>query len=335
MGNQVWVFVEHSQQQVHSVTFEMLDEGRRIANRLRSDLVAVVFGHQLPDWGAVLGGYGADSVYVADHPILADYATDTYVAGLVALIRQRSPFVVLLAATANGRDLAPRAAARLWTGLASDCTMIKLDRDGRLEATRPTHQNKVYSTIVLDSPPPFLVTLRPGAIGMDKPDTSRRARVESVVEEIDLCASPAVPAKTTKADPSTIDISDAEIIISGGRGMGSAQNWHLVQELADELGGCVAGTRMAMDAGWIPRERLVGQTGKYVSPKLYLTLGVSGAREHMAGISEAENVVAVNHDSCAPILGAAQMAVVGDVEEVVPALIRKLRQRRQAQREKA
>lgn len=325
MANDVWVLADHSRDEVQSVTFEMLDEGRKMADRLKGRLVCLVFGHGLPDLAGTLASYGADLVWYVDHPLLADYTTDAYATALGALMREREPFLVLLAATANGRDLAPRLAARLGVSLASDCTMVKLNGDGAVQATRPTHRDKIYTTVALTSAPPYLATFRPGALGVGKPDPSRHAEVESVSVALNSSCLRTRVLSTARADPSAVDIAEAEIVVSGGRGLGKAENWRLVQELADALGACVAGSRMAMDEGWIPRERLVGQTGKSVGPRLYVALGISGAREHVLGIREAKNVLAINTDAAAPIFGTADKAVVGDVNEVVPVLVRKLR----------
>lgn len=326
MSNDVWVLTEYQRDEVQSVTFEMLDEGRKIAGRLKGSVISLVISPEPPDSAAALASHGADLVYSISSPLLAEYTTYAYVCALETLIREREPFLLLIAATANGRDLAPRLAARLGTGLASDCTMVKLNAEGAVEATRPTHRDRVYTTVVLTSPPPFLATFRPGAVGVGKPDLSRRALVESLSVEIDPSAVRTKVLRTARADPSSLDVAEAEIVVSGGRGIGSAQNWRLVEELAAALGASVGGSRMAMDEGWMARERLVGQTGKSVGPRLYVALGISGAKEHVLGTREARNVVAINKDPSAPIFGVADKAVVGDVREVVPVLVRKLKE---------
>lgn len=326
MAKDVWVLAEHFRGEVNSVTFEMLDEGRIVANRLNGQLAAVIFGHHLPDAAALLGSYGANVVYMVDHPLLGEYSTDAYVHAMVSLIRERNPFLILLPATVNGRDLAPRIAARLELGLASDCTMVRLNDKGLVEATRSTHRDKVYQTVALTSRPPLIATLRPGAVGVIKPDSTRQAEVKVLSLNLDQSALRMKVLHTRKADPATIDISEAELVVSGGRGIGTAQNWRLVEELAAALGASVGGSRMAMDQGWIPTERMVGQTGKSVSSLLYLALGISGANEHLFGIREAKNVIAITKDPGAPILKSAGKAVVGDINEVVPVLIRKLKE---------
>lgn len=246
---------------------------------------------------------------------------------MVQLIKERKPYLVLLAATVNGREIAPRVAARLGVGTAADCTMVKINNKGVLEATRSTHRDKIYKTIGLKCGPPFIATIRPGAIGADKADALQELPSESMTVNLDHSAMRTQVRRTFKADPATIDIAEAEMIVAGGRGMGSVANWQLVEELARTLGATVAGSRMAMDESWISRERLVGQTGKSVSPRLYVALGISGAKEHVFGIKEAKNVVAINRDPGAAILKVAGKAVVGDVNEVVPLLVRKLKER--------
>jgi electron transfer flavoprotein alpha subunit len=325
MAGDVWVWVDCQREEATSVTFEMLDEGQRIAKRLKVRVVALVCGHQTPDLSATLASYGADVVYRIDHPLLAQYTTAAYTSAFATLIKEKNPFIVIIAATANGRDLAPRLAARLSVGLASDCTMVSLTPAGAVEAVRSTHRDQVYETVVLTSSSPFLVTIRPGAIGVGKAVQGRKAQVEEVAVQLDESVQRTRVLKMDKADPATLDIAEAEIIVGGGRGLGSAEDWHLVTDLADALGASVAGTRMAMDEGWIPRERLIGQTGKSVGPQLYVALGISGAREHVLGLGEAKCVVSVNTDPHAPIGRLAHKAVVGDVKEVVPELVRKLR----------
>lgn len=328
MAGDIWVMVDYQRDEVTSVTFEMLDEGQKIAKRLQTRVAALVCGHQLPDFSTTLASYGADVVYRVEHALLAQYTTDAYTSALAELIRERTPFLVLLASTANGRDLAPRLAARLRVGLASDCTMVSLTPDGAVEATRPTHRDQVYTTVVLTStsPSPFIVAMRPGAIGVGKAAPGRKAPVESLEVHLEQSATRTRVLRMGKADPATLDIAEAEIVVGGGRGLGAAENWHLVQQLADALGASVGGSRMAMDEGWLPRERLIGQTGKSISPRLYVALGISGAREHVLGLGEAKCVVSVNSDPHAPIGRLAQKAVVGDVKQVVPELVRKLRE---------
>lgn len=327
MADDVWVLVEHDRSEVQSVTLEMLGEGRTVANQLKGQLVAILFGPQLPEIITTLGSYGTDVVYIVDHPLLNEYTTDAYTHALITLIREKSPFLILIPANTNGRDLAPRVAARLNVGLASDCTMVKLNDKGMVEATRSTHRDKVYTTVELTSQTPFMATIRPGSIGVGKPDTSRQAKAELVSVSIPQSVLRTKVLQTVKADPATLDLSEAEVVVAGGRGLGTAQNWCLVEELAVALGASVGGSRMAMDEGWIPTERLVGQTGKSISSGLYVALGISGANEHVFGVREAKNIVAINKDPGAPILKLAGKAVVGDLNEVVPVLICKLKER--------
>lgn len=323
----VWVLVEHERGELNNTTIEMLSEGRAVADRVEGQLIAVILGHDLPDMGADLAGYGADKIYYVNCPLLAEYTTEAYVKALEQLIKERAPYLVVLAATINGRDVAPRLAARLGVGTAADCTMVKMGNDGMLEATRSTYRDKVYKTISLKAGPPFIATIRQGAIGVSKPAAAPNPPSETVAVTLDNSTMRTKVLRTFKADPATVDISEAEVIVAGGRGMGSAQNWQLVEELAKVLDASVAGSRMALDEGWIPRERLIGQTGKSAGPRLYVGLGISGAKEHVLGLKEAKNIVAINKDPGAAIFKAAGKAVVGDVLEVVPVLIRKLKGR--------
>ncbi|WP_418791986.1 electron transfer flavoprotein subunit alpha/FixB family protein [Phosphitispora sp. TUW77] len=326
MANDIWVLVEHDLGDVNSSTFEMLIEARTAADQLKVNVVALVLGHELADMTKAVAGHGADIVYYIEHPMLANYTNDAYTQVLVGLIKEKTPFMVLMASTINGRDLAPRVAARLGVGMASDCTMVKVTKEGKVEAIRSTHRDKVYTTVALTSREPLIATIRPGAIGVGKANDSRQAAAESITVKIDESAMRTKVLRTGKADPATLDITEAEMIVAGGRGMGSAQNWHLVEDLAKVLGASVGGTRMVMDEGWMGRERLIGQTGKSVTPRLYIGLGISGAKEHMLGLKEAKNTVAINKDKGAAILKQVGKGVVGDVHEVVPILISKIKE---------
>lgn len=324
MSKDVWVLVEHERGELNNVTLEMLSEGRAAASQLGGQLAAVLLGHEVSDMDSGIAGYGADKLCYVNHPLLADYITEAYVSALAQMIKERQPYLVLLAATINGREVAPRLAARLGVGAAADCTMVKINNEGIVEATRSTHRDKVYQKLGLKGGPPFIATIRPGAIGVGSPNGSTKPPSESVTVNFDDSSMRTKVLRTFKADPATIDISEAEMIVAGGRGIGSAENWHLVEELAQLLGASVAGSRMAMDEGWLPRERLIGQTGKSASPRLYVALGISGAKEHVLGVKEVKNFVAINKDPAAAIFKAAGKAVVGDLNEVVPVLIRKL-----------
>ena len=325
MAGDVWVLVDYQREEATSVTFEMLDEGQKIAKRLKTRVVALVCGHQVPDLSATLASYAADVVYRIEHPLLSQYTTCAYTSVFAALIRERNPFLFLLAATANGRDVVPppRYSSRYGLGFGLHHGLAQ-----------PSGGNRSYSVI---APGPSLHDSCADVLGaVPRHNPSRghwRREAGSGTQgssgigrgcDLEEAAARTRVLQMGKADPATLDIAEAEIVVGGGRGLGAAQNWHLVQDLADALGASVGGSRMAMDEGWLPRERLIGQTGKSISPRLYVALGISGAREHVLGLGEAKCVVSINTDPNAPICRKADKAIVGDVNQVVPELVREL-----------
>ena len=320
----VWVVAEERRGELAQVTLEMLDEGRRIADRLGGALCAALMGEGVAGLTETLGHYGADKVYLLEHPLLAPYTTDAHTAALADLVQRYTPGTLILPATPNGKDLAPRLAMRLGVGLAADCIRLRVNDLGVLEMTRPTHGGKVYTTVACTHSDPQMATIRPGVIGVGGPDESRRAEIVRVNVKIDPQAIRTRVVGFVKANPKTIDLNEAEIIVAGGRGVGGTAKWHLIEELADALDGSVGGSRVAMDLGCVPWERMVGQTGKTVAPQLYVAVGISGARQHVSGMKDAKLVIAINSDRAAPILKVADMGIVGDLHQVVPALTRRL-----------
>lgn len=321
----VWVVAERDEEGLRETTFEILEEGRKLADQLEDRLCCVLIGHQVGESIETLGRYGVDTIYVVEHPLLAEYNTDGYTAALTELIRNHKPYLVIMSATPNGQDLAPRLAARLKIGLVTDCVMLKLSGRGEVLFIKPTHQDKVYATITCPSTTPHLATIRPGAIGIAPPNYCRQPEVISWEPCIHSGMLRTRTLDLIKGDPKLIDVGEAEFIVSGGRGVDGMQGWQLIEGLAEILGASVGGTRMAMDMGYIPQERMIGQTGKAVGPKLYLAAGISGASHHVGGI-DAECMIAINTDRNAPIFSRCDLGIIGDLHEVLPALTRKLRQ---------
>jgi electron transfer flavoprotein alpha subunit len=322
----VWVFVEQSSGTAHSVSWELLGVGKTLAADLRVQLSAFVLGSNVKHLADEAFAYGADIVFSIDDPLLEHYRTETYLHGALSLIRKYKPEIVLIGATGLGRDLAGAMATELGTGLTADCTGLAIDRTRRLlEQTRPAFGGNIMATILTETARPQMASVRPHV--MPKPDI-RPGRTGPVVTEPfglkgDLLSSAVleiIPLKTEGA----IDISVANVIISGGRGLRSAENFKMLYDLADLLGGVVACSRSAVDAGWMPHERQVGQTGKTVRPKLYIACGISGAIQHLVGMQDAEHIIAINTDRNAPIFEVAHLGIVGDVFEIIPALIDKL-----------
>jgi len=320
----VWVFVEKHDDQLRNVTLELLSEGRKLANKLNEPLAALLLGHNVTDFMKSLSAYGADKIYVAEHEALERYNSDGYADVLTGIIAKYKPSVVLFGATMNGRDLAPRIAARLRIGLTADCTGLEIDEEGRLVQTRPAYGGNIMASI-LSCTRPQMATVRPNVMKMSEPDWTRRAEIERINVTIDPKAIRARVIDVVKevADRA-VNIEEADIIVSGGRGLGSPENFKLIRELAEALGGAVGASRPIVDSGWLPHHQQVGQTGKTVSPKLYVAVGISGAIQHLIGMQTSDIIIAINKDPEAPIFKVATLGVVGDLFKIVPLLIEEL-----------
>ena len=312
MAQGVFVITEQRDGAFRKVSFEAVSEGRRVADGLGADLTTVVVGSGIEGIAGELKKYGPDKILVADDTALADYTTDAYTNVLADLIQSTDPAVIILGATVQGKDLSARLAARLDAGLAMDCTAIKLG-DGNLTLTRPMFGGKIFADVEIESSLQ-IVAIRPNV--MDITEASKDCTVESPAVQVG-------DVKTTVAGKSMdtgdkIELTEADIIVSGGRGSGG--EFGTIEELAAALGGAVGASRSAVDEGWRPHSDQVGQTGKVVSPMLYVACGISGAIQHLAGMSTSKYIVAINKDPEAPIFSKADFGIVGDLFEVVPAL---------------
>ena len=322
----VWVIAQHSENRLHKATLEVLGEARSLADQLGGELCAVLLGYEVEELTTILIHHGADSIHLAQHPLLKSYTTDGYVHVLTQIVRSKDPLIVTLGGTPNGQDLAPRLAARLRVALVTDCIMVKLNRQGMVEMTKPMYHNKVHATLVCSERRPNMVTMRPGARGVEQPNSSRQGQVFHIHPQIEDHVIQTRRVKFIKGDPRQIDLSEAELIVAGGRGVGGPDQWEVIKALAEALGAAVGGSRIAMDQGCVGRERMIGQTGKTIRPKLYLAAGISGASQHMGGVRDSELVIAISTDSAAPILKQADLGIVGNLHEILPALITKLQQ---------
>ena len=330
----VWVVAEHltglgaSGAHFRRGTLELLGEGRRLAEKLGVELSAVLLGDGVEPMARDLVACGADKVYLAQDPVLANYRTGPYTDVLAGLINQHKPEIVLISATPQGRDLAPRVAARLSAGLTADCTGLDIDESDRLLVqTRPAFGGNLMATIVSRYARPQMATVRPGVMKALEPDLSRTGEVVTVPVHLDERSMLTKIVEIVQLDTDgRVNLQDAEIIVSGGRGLGRPEHFALIRELAEALGGAVGASRAAVDAGWIPAYHQVGQTGRTVQPKLYIACGISGAVQHLAGMSSADCIIAINKDPAAPIFNIATYSIVGDLFEIVPALTRKLRE---------
>jgi electron transfer flavoprotein alpha subunit len=320
MANNVLVIAEQRDGVLKKVAFEMLGVGAKLAAGLGGNVEAAILGSGLGDLANTLAQYGATKVYVADDQGLAVYSSEAYTDTVAALVGKVEPAIILLGATAMGKDLAPRLAARLGVGLASDCTALEID-GSRLLATRPIYAGKALAKVKLNSDPQ-MATVRPNVMAAPEPDLSATATVEPIAALTDSVR--AMVVDIIGAGEGEIDVAEAEIIVSGGRGVGGPEGFAPVRSLAKTLGAAVGSSRAAVDAGWIEHSHQVGQTGKTVTPNLYIACGISGAIQHLAGMKTSKVIVAVNKDPEAPIFNVANYGIVGDLFEVVPLLEKEL-----------
>ncbi|MTK07273.1 MAG: electron transfer flavoprotein subunit alpha/FixB family protein [Hungatella sp.] len=327
----VWVFVECFKDQPKSVGLELLGQGRKLAEGLKQDLCAVVIGNHTKEAVKAAGEYGADKIYVVEGAEYEDYSADAYGNVFLKLCEKYQPNTILVGATVNGRDLGSKIAVSLRTGLTADCTALSVDEEtGNVVWERPAFGGNLYAQILCSETRPQMGTCRPGAF--KKPEKNPDNKPVVIREEI---STPAQEIRTKVIDfikaceDNDIRLDEAEIIVSGGRGMKSAENFSVLKELADALCGTVGCSRAAVDAGWMPQSKQVGQTGATVSPKIYFACGISGAVQHVAGMSESGTIIAINKDETAPIFEVADYCIVGDLFEVVPALVKELKARQQ------
>ena len=333
----VYVFAQQVDNIVNSIAFELIGKGKDLAADLGTEVTAVLVGSDVKGLADELAEYGADRVIVVDDPQLKEYRTEPYAHALASVIREFKPEIFLVGATAIGRDLGPRVSARIHTGLTADCTQLdigdfplnpipgKEQKHNQLLMTRPAFGGNTIATIACPDFRPQMATVRPGV--MQKKE--RQAGVKANVEEFNPGFTPnqnyVEILEVVKAVSETVDIMDAKILVSGGRGMGNAENFKILEELADVIGGTVSCSRAVVDAGWKPKDLQVGQTGKTVRPNVYFAIGISGAIQHLAGMEESDIIIAINKDDTAPIFDVADFGLVGDLNKIVPALTERLR----------
>ncbi|MBI4350077.1 MAG: electron transfer flavoprotein subunit alpha [Elusimicrobia bacterium] len=322
----VWVFCEQKKGAVQSISFELLGEGRKLADKLGVKLAAVLLGSGMEAAAAELGWRGADKVYLVDHPALKSYQDDPYTEVLVKLAGEYKPEAVLCGATTIGRSLVSRVAIKLNAGLTADCTGLDIDPKERLLLqTRPAFGGNIMATIITPNHRPQMATVRHKVMKEAPVDRTRRAEIVRKSYPEEVFSSRTRLLDIVEEIGETVNLSEADIIVSGGRGMGGKEGIALVAELAKTLGGAVGASRSAVDADWIPYSHQVGQTGKTVCPKLYIACGISGQIQHLIGMQSSKVIVAVNKDPDAPIFKIATYGIVGDVFELLPALTREFR----------
>ena len=322
----VFVFAQQVDGQVAGVALELLGKAHELAQVRQTRVTVVLLGHHVSGLTGELIAAGADRVLVLDRPELEVYMTEPYTWAMARIIREYRPEIVLTPATAIGRDLAPRVSSRVHTGLTADCTGLEIQEEtGNLLMTRPAFGGNIMATILCPEHRPQMATVRPGVMRRLPADASRQGEVVLLDWEVPPQTRNVEILEVVKAVSEAVDIQDAKVLVSGGRGMGGPENFKLLEQLAEVLGGTVAASRAAVDAGWIAKDRQVGQTGKTVRPNLYIACGISGAIQHLAGMEESDMIVAINKDETAPIFGVADYGIVGDALQVIPALIEELK----------
>ena len=333
----VYVFAQQVDNEISPIAFELLGKAKDLAGDLNQEVVAVLIGSGIKNLADQLAEYGADKVIVVDDPELKEYRTEPYAHALASVIEKYKPEIVLVGATAIGRDLGPTVSARVATGLTADCTQLEIgdfplqpmpgreQKHNQLLMTRPAFGGNTIATIACPDNRPQMATVRPGV--MQKIDPIKGAK--AVVEEFNPGFTPnnkyVTIKEIVKAVSDVEDIMDAKILVSGGRGVGSAENFKLLEDLAEVLGGTVSCSRAVVDAGWKPKDLQVGQTGKTVRPNVYFAIGISGAIQHVAGMEESDIIIAINKDEDAPIFDVADYGVVGDLNKIVPQLTEKIK----------
>lgn len=321
----ILVFAEQRENSLQNVTLELLGEGRKLAEKLNVELCAVLVGDNVSEMTKTLFEYGADKVYLIEDELLKSYTTDGYTKVISNLINRENPEIFLVGATNIGRDLAPRVASRVETGLTADCTQLDIDLDDRnLLQTRPAFGGNLMATIVTSDFRPQMSTVRPGVMKKLEPvrgRTGETIEVDAGIAESDIRIK---VREILHEKQKGVLLEEAEVIVSGGRGLGSPEGFKILEPLAERLDGKIGASRAAVDSGWIDKSHQVGQTGKTVKPVIYIACGISGAIQHLAGMKDSDVIIAINTDPSAPIFDTANYAIVGDYKEVVPSLVESL-----------
>ena len=334
----VYVFAQQVDNEVSSIALELIGKGKDLAKDLNTTVTAVLVGSNVMGLTEILGEYGADRVIVVDDPELKEYRTEPYTHALASVIEKYKPDVFLIGATAIGRDLGPRVCARIHTGLTADCTQLdigdfplvptpgKEQKHNQLLMTRPAFGGNTIATIACPEFRPQMATVRPGVMQKLPREAGRKAEIEEFNPGFVPNEKYVEIMEVVKAVSNVADIMDAKILVSGGRGVGSPENFKILDELAEAIGGTVSCSRAVVDAGWKPKDLQVGQTGKTVRPHVYFAIGISGAIQHVAGMEESDIIIAINKDESAPIFDVADYGVVGDLNKIVPLLTEKLKE---------
>jgi electron transfer flavoprotein alpha subunit len=327
MSNGVWIVAEQREGKLKKVSLELLTVGRELASKIGQPLAAILLGHEIEKLAEELEAFGAEKIFVCDDEILKNYSNEGYTKAIADLAKTHQPSILLGGATAQGKDLLPRVAARLQTGLASDCVGLEINQDGHLMAKRPMYAGKVLVDTVTPEARPQMAALRPNVVEAEKPQESKKAGIEKVKVEVKPEDLRAVIKELVKTAGEKVDLTEASVIVSGGRGMKNSESFKILEELASVLGegAAVGASRSAVDSGFAPHDIQVGQTGKVVNPSLYVACGISGAIQHLAGMRTAKCIVAINKDPEAPIFEVADFGIVADLFAAVPLLAEEIK----------
>jgi electron transfer flavoprotein alpha subunit len=325
----MWVYAEHKDGKIKKVAFEILSEAKKMVEKSGGPLCAVLIGSGVEGMAAALGAYGARKVYCVEAADLGTYTTGCYTKALCDLVQQEKPAILLFGASINGKDLSARVAGRLGAGLATDCTGIGLDDAGRLQVRRPMFAGKVYADVCFSDAAPQMASVRPNVLSIAAPDETRKPEVVKIAAAVKAEDAMVTITEVLKTGGAKIDLTESEIIVSGGRGLKGPEGFQILEDLASVLGGVVGASRAAVDAGWRPQSDQVGQSGKVVTPNLYVACGISGSIQHLAGMGTSKMIVAVNKDPEAPIFKKADYGVVDDLFKVVPAFTQEVKKLQQ------
>ena len=328
----VYIFAQQVDNEISPIAFELLGKAKELATELKTEVTAILLGYNVKPLADSLAQYGADKVIVVDDPVLEVYRTEPYTQALAAVINEYKPEIMLVGATAIGRDLGPRVSARVGTGLTADCTVLEIgdfplnplpnreQKHNQLLMTRPAFGGNTIATIACPDNRPQMATVRPGVMQKIEPIADAKANIIEFNPELEENNCYVEILDIVKEVATTVDIQAAKILVSGGRGVGSKENFKLLEDLADALGGTVSCSRAVVDNGWLPKDLQVGQTGKTVRPNVYFAIGISGAIQHAAGMEESDIIIAINKDASAPIFDVADYGIVGDLNKIVPML---------------
>lgn len=324
MGEGIWFVAEQRDGALRKVSYETASAARRLADELGTTTTGLLLGSGIADKADALGAYGADKVIVIDDAALAQYTTDAFAAAIAGAVKDGDPAVLILSASVEGKDLSARLAAKLDSGLAMDCMELSLNADKKMVARRPIYAGKAMEEVIPGGSPQ-MASIRPNVTTLVKADDSKKPEVVNVDFSVDAADLKTKIVDVLKDDSGKIELTEADIIVSGGRGMKGPENYKILEEMAEVLGAAVGASRSAVDAGWRPHADQVGQTGKVVSPNLYIACGISGAIQHLAGMSSSKVIVAVNKDGEAPIFTKADYGIVADLFEAVPVMTAELK----------